>query len=195
MAGFTIYGPVLGRQKDVPYQGLTRLDRAVEETLLDCDYRDLIEFLHTRTPITGTDTFYSAVQLVGKHFTQAEILKWLGTEKPKRPKVPLSRSADNPVRVESRPKGITPSGDPESALKGSSTATAAPRKPVRVDSNAHPQEVINAKTAIIKAAGGTIKFDRSQKGWVVQVPGKTAQLWTSAEFREMSEDIVKEKVK
>lgn len=191
----TVFGPVLGRQKDVPFQGLTALDEAVERTLLECDYRDLIEFLQTRTRVCGTDTFYTAVQLVGKEFTQAEILKWLSREKPKRPKVPLSRSSDNPVGTAKGSKGIDPLPGGEKPLQGSNSGSTAPRKPARVDSNAHPQEVINAKTAIIKAAGGSIKFDRSQKGWVVEVPGKVAQLWTSAEFREMSEDVIKEKVK
>lgn len=192
-----IYGPVLGRQSDVPYQGLTGLDRAVEETLLDCDYRDLIDLLRTRSTISGTDTFYTAVQLVGKLFTQVEILKWLSKEKPKRPKVPLSRSADNPVQQDPSPraKGISALGDPDSPAQGTPRASIPVHKPARVNSNAHPQEVINAKTAIIKEAGGSIAFNRSEKGWLVQLPGKPAQVWTSAEFRDMSEADVKEKVK
>src|SRR6188508_3456382 len=104
----TVFGPVWGKRSDVPYQGLTTFDKAVEEALLDCDYRDLILFLRTKTEIVGTDTHYSAVQCIAGAFTQAEVLKWLGalSTRPKR---------KNPVRVESGPR-IVPS-NPDKVVK------------------------------------------------------------------------------
>ena len=153
------------------FQALTQLPPEVERKLIEVPYRPLSAFLHTHSPISGADTIYSLVQ-------------WIAREVPL-PKIEAFLKQDH--------KDDTP---PRQAPVKAAPAGPAKQKPPRTASSTqHPQAVINAKTEIAKAAGGSISYSRAPKGWLVVYPGGKQEVWASDDFRDMTLEEVAQKFK
>jgi hypothetical protein len=165
-----------------PFLAMTTLSPEMEKTLLRFPYSTLIKILRTKTTISGTDCNYTAVQWISKELTMKEIEKAIEKFKDDLDKPEASRLY---TKIDKEEEPTNPVDKP----------IQQPR-PVRVDTgNAHPQPVINAKTAAAKAAGGSISYSRVHKGWLVTKANKSELVWTSEQFRNFSESQITDLIK
>ena len=160
------------------FLAMTMLPEDMERTLIRLPYSTLIKILREKTKISGTDTIYTAVQWISREFTEKEIAKSIDKYK-----ADLDKEEQSPLYSQAPRLGAP--------MEESPWPVNVPAKVVRepkVDKgNAHPQPLINAKTAAAKAAGGNIQFSRPNKGWLVTKANKTEIVWTSEQFRIFSE--------
>lgn len=150
---------------ETKYMGMTTLPRELEEALVGLPHGQLLKLLRAKTLIAATDTPYTAIQELAKVYTAEELTKAVAKLPP-------------------------PGDDPEPSTRAE--ASPGEPRPARVKAApnplAHPQPVINEKSAAIKAAGGSIGYDRAAGGWpLVSVDGRK-QVLTSAVFRDSTID-------
>lgn len=180
-----MYGPIYPNPTRV-YQGMTSLPRELEESLLKRSYADLIGFLHSRTPISGTDTVYTAVQFVAKEFSEKEIEKFLS----RTPECTSSEGDPRPKKGPAPAAAKATGGEEDGSHKLGRMV-----KETRAKNNAHPQPIINEKVAASKAGGGLIAYNRGGRCWEVTLPNKKTIQWTADVFRDTTVDQIKKLMK
>ncbi len=157
------------------YQGMTKLPEELERALLEVPQAVLVGFIHTSLPVIGTDTVYTAVQIIAREFSEAKIRDFL---KEPGAVAPITRAPvpDKPKADSTPNRDLLPHRPPKS-----NRATAR-----SVSSTQHPQAQINAKSAAAKELGGGIAYTKGTRNWTVSLPDGTQTFWTSAEFRDTS---------
>jgi len=145
------------------YMGMTTLPQELEEALCGFSHGRLLKLLRAKTTISGTDTAYTAIQEIAKAYTLAELEK-----------VVAARIGAGPEPLDEPPP------PPKSAA---APLVHKPRIKAAPDPSAHPQHIIDEKTAAIKAAGGSICYDRTVRGWPLVSADGRKQVLSSAVFR------------
>jgi hypothetical protein len=150
------------RMTSLPEEGERFLCRFPQSTLL--------KILKFKSKVVAASDSYTLIQEISKAYTEAALAKAI-----QQFHADLDKDEDGKVYTLQQ----------QAEDRAIASAPKAPRAPK--DPNTRPQQVINAKTAIAKASGGSITYSRAHKGWLVTKADGTELVWTSEQFRNYSE--------
>jgi len=154
----------------ITYLHMTSLPEEGERFLCRFPQSTLLKILRAKSKVIAAGDNYILIQEIAKAYSEKDLVKAIQLHY-----ADLDKAEDGRVY----------SLQEQAADKALRDAPKAPRAPT--DPNSHPQQVINAKTAIAKAAGGSITYSRAHKGWLVTKADGTELVWTSEQFRNFSE--------
>lgn len=152
------------------YLGMTSLPKEGEQFLCRFPQSTLLKILKGKSKIIAAGDNYALIQEIAKVYSVTELIAAI-----QKFNADLDKEEDGKVYTLEQ----------QAEDKAIADTPKAPRAPK--DPNTHPQQIINAKTAIAKAAGGSIIYSRAHKGWLVTKADGTELVWTSEQFRNYSE--------